>query len=144
MAESVEIVLVEDDPDDAELTIRAFKKHRLANHIRWLKDGEEALNFLFEKDKNGVSVHKPKVILLDIKLPKIDGVEILRRIQQDGQAKEIPVVVLIGSDEEKRLIDCPDCRIDYYMQKPVDFPKFSDAVKEIGLSWLLQQENQEK
>jgi len=138
----IEILLVEDNPQDVELTLRALKRHNLANKVHVVKDGAEALDFLFatgsyaERDMN----HTPKVILLDLKLPKVDGLEVLRRIKSDERTKTIPVVVLTSSREEQDMVDSYKLGVNSYIVKPVDFDKFVDAVGELGLYWLLLNE----
>lgn len=132
----VEILLVEDNVDDAELTIRALKKYHLANHLLHLQDGEEALNFLFSSNTNTI----PKIILLDIKMPKVDGIEVLRRIKSDPYRKIIPVVVLTSSKEERDIIESYKLGVNAYIVKPVEFEKFMKAVSEIGFFWLLLNE----
>jgi two-component system, response regulator len=129
----VEILLVEDNPDDAGLTIRALKKHNLTNHLLHLQDGEEALNFLFSEQVN----HLPKVILLDLKMPKVDGIEVLRKIKADPEKKIIPVVVLTSSKEERDIIESYKLGVNAYIVKPVDFDKFVQAISEVGFFWLL-------
>jgi two-component system response regulator len=129
----VEILLVEDNQDDAELTIRALKKFNLANHLLHLGDGEEALNFLFATSGNTL----PKIILLDIKMPKVDGIEVLRKIKSDPYRKIIPVVVLTSSKEERDIIESYKLGVNAYIVKPVEFDKFVKAVSEIGFFWLL-------
>jgi len=129
----VEILLVEDNPDDAGLTIRALKKNNLANHLLHLQDGEEALNFLFSEQTNQL----PKVILLDLKMPKVDGIEVLRKIKSDPQKKIIPVVVLTSSKEERDIIESYKLGVNAYIVKPVDFDKFIQAISEVGFFWLL-------
>ena len=137
--DEVEILLVEDNPNDAELTIRALKKQHLANNLVRVKDGEEALDFVFatgpyagRKIENG-----PKVILLDLKLPKVDGLEVLRRLKSDDRTKIIPVVVLTSSKEEQDVVNSYKLGVNSYILKPVDFEKFSNAVIDLGLYWLL-------
>ena len=132
----VEILLIEDNPDDAGLTIRALKKHNLANNLLHLHDGEEALNFLFSEKMNGI----PKVILLDLKMPKVDGIEVLRRIKSDERKKIIPVVVLTSSKEERDIVESYKLGVNAYIVKPVDFDKFVKAISEIGFFWLLLNE----
>lgn len=129
----VEILLVEDSQDDAELTIRALKKFNLANHLLHLQDGEEALNFLFSSNVKAI----PKIILLDIKMPKVDGIEVLRKIKSDPYRKIIPVVVLTSSKEERDIIESYKLGVNAYIVKPVEFDKFVKAVSEIGFFWLL-------
>lgn len=129
----VEILLVEDNPDDAGLTIRALKKHNLANNLLHLQDGEEALQFLFSERLNTL----PKVILLDLKMPKVDGIEVLKRLKADEQKRVIPVVVLTSSKEERDIVESYKLGVNAYIVKPVDFDKFVKAVSEIGFFWLL-------
>lgn len=129
----VEILLVEDNHDDAELTIRALRKYNLANHLLHLEDGEEALNFLFTSS-NGTL---PKIILLDIKMPKVDGIEVLKRIKSDPDRRIIPVVVLTSSKEERDIIESYKLGVNAYIVKPVEFDKFVKAVSEIGFFWLI-------
>ncbi|AYB29422.1 response regulator [Chryseolinea soli] len=129
---AVEILLVEDNPDDAELTIRVLKKHNLANNLVHLHDGEEALKFLFENDMN-----IPKIILLDLKMPKVDGIEVLRKIKMDEARKIIPVIVLTSSKEDRDIIESYKLGVNAYVVKPVEFDKFMEAVAQLGLFWLL-------
>jgi two-component system response regulator len=135
----VEILLVEDNPNDAELALRALRKNNLANNILVVTDGEEALDFVFargafseRKIENG-----PKVILLDLKLPKVDGLEVLRAIKSDPHTKIIPVVVLTSSKEESDIVESYRLGVNSYIVKPVDFGKFVAAVRDLGLYWLL-------
>lgn len=140
MTESiVEILLVEDNPNDAELTIRALKKNKIANNIVHVQDGEEALHFLFGTDEfsNQEINGTPKLILLDLKLPKVSGIEVLQKIKKDEKTKTIPVVVLTSSKEERDIIDSYNLGVNSYIVKPVDFDKFMEAVKEVGLYWLV-------
>jgi two-component system, response regulator len=136
LSNAVEILLVEDNPDDAGLTIRALKKHNLANNLLHLHDGEEALSFLFSEKMNAI----PKVILLDLKMPKVDGIEVLRRIKSDERKKIIPVVVLTSSKEERDIVESYKLGVNAYIVKPVDFDKFVKAISEIGFFWLLLNE----
>ncbi|MHB8261658.1 MAG: response regulator [Bacteroidia bacterium] len=135
----VEILLVEDNMSDAELTIRALKKNNLANKIVHLKDGVEALDFIFgngeyaERDIN----NKPKVILLDLKMPKINGIQVLQKIKSDERTKNIPVVVLTSSKEDPDVEECYRLGVNSYVVKPVQFEKFLQAVTELGLYWML-------
>jgi two-component system, response regulator len=130
---AVEILLVEDNLDDAGLTIRALKKHNLANNLLHLNDGEEALNYLFSEKITSI----PKVILLDLKMPKVDGIEVLRKLKGDDRRKIIPVVVLTSSKEEKDIVESYKLGVNAYIVKPVDFDKFAKAISEIGFFWLL-------
>ncbi len=140
---TIELLLVEDNPHDEELTVRALKKHNLANNIHIVRDGEEALEFLFAEGayKNRNMQQSPKVIFLDLKLPKIDGLEVLKKIKADDRAKTIPVVVLTSSEEENDMIESYKFGVNSYIVKPVDFSKFIDAVSELGLYWLLLNES---
>ncbi|MEO5602188.1 MAG: response regulator [Cyclobacteriaceae bacterium] len=130
---TVDIILIEDNPDDAGLTIRALKKYNLANSLLHLNDGEEALNYLFSDKMMGI----PKIILLDLKMPKVDGIEVLRRIKSDAIKKIIPVVVLTSSKEDRDVLESYKLGVNAYIVKPVDFDKFVKAMSEIGFFWLL-------
>jgi CheY-like chemotaxis protein len=134
-----EILLVEDNPTDLELALRVFRKHDLANRIEVARDGAEALDFLFGEGahagRGGLQI--PKVILLDLKLPKIGGLEVLRRIKGDPRTRTIPIVVLTSSQEEKDLVESYELGVNSYIVKPVDFDQFSDCLKQIGIYWLL-------
>jgi two-component system, response regulator len=129
----VEILLVEDNMDDAGLTIRALKKHNLANDLLHLKDGAEALDFLFSEKAN----NHPRLILLDIKMPKVSGIEVLKKLKADPEKKAIPVVVLTSSKEERDIIESYRLGVNAYIVKPVNFEKFLDAVSELGHFWLV-------
>jgi len=135
----VEILLVEDNPTDAELAIRALKKSNLANKLVWVKDGAEALDFLFAtgnySERQVMSC--PKVILLDLRLPKVDGMEVLRRIKNDERTKTIPVVVLTSSKEDRDVAESYQLGVNSYISKPVEFDAFAKTVSELGLYWLL-------
>jgi two-component system, response regulator len=133
MNNAVEILLVEDNLDDAGLTIRALKKNNLANNLLHLHDGEEAINYLFSEKITTI----PKVILLDLKMPKVDGIEVLRKLKGDERRKIIPVVVLTSSKEEKDIVESYKLGVNAYIVKPVDFDKFAKAISEIGFFWLL-------
>jgi len=135
----VEILLVEDNPNDAEITLRALKKHNLANRVLWLKDGAEALDYIFAIGSyTGRDINKtPKVILLDLKLPKINGIEVLQKVKSDEKTKTIPIVVLTSSREERDMVESYKLGVNSYIVKPVGFEKFINAVSEIGLYWLL-------
>lgn len=128
----VEILLVEDNPDDADLTMRALKKYGLGNHLLHLEDGEEALQYIFG-EKNSI----PKLILLDLKMPKVDGLEVLRKIKADEQKKVIPVVVLTSSQEDQDIVESYKLGVNAYIVKPVNLDKFIKAVAEVGLFWLV-------
>lgn len=129
----VEILLVEDNQDDAELTIRALRKYNLANHLKHVHDGEEALKFLFDPEVSSM----PKIVLLDIKMPKVDGIDVLRELKTDPYRRIIPVVVLTSSREERDIIESYKLGVNAYIVKPVEFDKFVKAVSEIGFFWLL-------
>lgn len=135
----VEILIIEDNPNDAEMALRAFKKNQLTNKVLVLRDGESALNFIFSKNEYASRVHaeKPRLILLDLKLPKVDGLQVLKAIKSDPEAKIIPVVVLTSSQQESDMIKSYKLGVNSYIIKPVDFNKFVDAVNEVGLYWLL-------
>lgn len=128
----VEILLVEDNLDDAGLAIRALKKNNLSNNLLHLKDGEEALNFLFDPFR----VNLPRLILLDLKMPKIDGVDVLRKLKADELRRVIPVVVLTSSKEESDIVKSYKLGANAYIVKPVDFDKFVKAVNEVGMFWM--------
>lgn len=137
--DDVEILLVEDDPHDAELTLRALTKRNMGNRIHHVKDGVQALDFLFAKGQyasRDVNA-KPKVVLLDLKLPKVSGTEVLRRMRTDDRTKAIPVVVLTSSQEGSDLRECYALGVNSYVVKPVEFDEFSKAVAELGFYWLL-------
>lgn len=129
----VELLLIEDNPEDAELTIRVLKKHNLANNLVHLRDGEAALNFLFANGSNNI----PRLILLDLKMPKVDGIEVLRKIKKDEQKRLIPVVILSSSKQERDVIESYKLGVNGYVVKPVEFEKFVEAVAQLGLFWLL-------
>jgi two-component system response regulator len=136
------ILLVEDNPDDVELTLHALKKNNIINPIEVIRDGQEAVDYLFYKGNYSNSTHPfPGLILLDLKLPKVDGIEILRRIKHDRKRKLIPVVVLTSSKEEKDIIESYNLGVNSYIRKPVDFDQFVETVKHIGFYWLLMNEH---
>lgn len=137
--ELVEILLVEDNPNDVELTLHAFKKSRLSNKIQVVRDGEEALRFLFGPDDSNTNPldQTPKVILLDLKLPKVDGMQVLRKIKTDPRTKSIPVVVLTSSNEERDIAETYDLGVNSYIVKPVDFVKFVESMRTLGMYWLM-------
>lgn len=138
-AELVEILLVEDNVHDRELMLRALKRHNLANRVVVAKDGVEALDFVFATGAfiNRNALEQPKVIFLDLKLPKVDGLDVLRRIRADARAKLIPVVVLTSSREEKDLVESYQLGVNSYVVKPVEFEEFVRAVSELGLYWAV-------
>jgi len=139
----VEVLLVEDNPDDAGLVIRELKKNNLGNNLYHLTDGAEALDFIFTRGKFSERKieDKPKLILLDLKMPKVDGLEVLRVIRNDARTKLIPVVVMTSSREEQDIIKSYSLGVNAYVVKPVGFDKFSRAVAELGMFWILVNES---
>jgi CheY-like chemotaxis protein len=140
-AARVEILLVEDKPNDVELTLLAFEEHRLANRIRVARDGEEALDYLFgagSQEPNGRAL--PKVILLDLKLPKVDGLEVLRTIRADRELATMPVVVLTSSREQRDIVESYRLGVNSYVVKPINFDEFVEAVQQLGRYWLFLNE----
>ena len=139
LQETVEILLVEDNPDDATLALRALRKGHVTTKIEHVIDGEQALDFLFcagaYAERN--PENRPKLILLDLKLPKVDGLEVLQRIKADLATRTIPVVMLTSSREERDLVESYQLGVNSYVVKPVDFEQFSEAVRQLGLYWLL-------
>ncbi len=135
----VEILLVEDNPNDVELALHALKKNNIANRIEVVRDGAEALDFIFctgayaQRNMDNA----PKVILLDLKLPKVDGLEVLRQIKSDPRTRAIPVVVLTSSREDRDIVESYNLGVNSYIVKPVDFEQFNEAVRQLGLYWLL-------
>jgi len=137
--ESVEILLCEDNKRDADLTIRALKRKNLANSLVWVKDGEEALDYLFgrgEYEHRSID-NTPKVVLLDLKMPKVDGLEVLKEIRTHDNTASVPVVMLTSSNEENDIVKSYEYGVNSYIVKPVDFKKFLDSVAEVGFYWLL-------
>ncbi len=135
----VEILLVEDNPDDLDLALHALRREKLANNIEVTRDGAEALDFIFcrgnytHRDFN----HQPRLILLDLKLPKVDGLQVLREIKADARTKAIPVVILTSSKEEKDMVEGYRLGVNSYIQKPVDFEQFRESIRQVGLYWLV-------
>lgn len=134
----IQIVIVEDSPDDAELTIRSLKRGNIVNDIKWLKDGEEALDYLLRRGPyEGEVVSKPKLILLDLKLPKISGIEVLEIIKQHEELKTIPVVIMTSSRENKDLERCYQLGVNSYVVKPINFNKFMDMANKVSMYWVM-------
>lgn len=135
----VDILLVEDRPEDAELAMMGLKKYNLINKIKWVKDGEEALEYIFAEgrysDRN--INDKPKLILLDLKMPKVDGIEVLRKIRADEKVKHIPIIVLTTSKEEQDILNAYNLNVNAYILKPVEFAGFVEAMKSMGMFWVL-------
>lgn len=144
MSEShiVELLLVEDNPQDLDLALRALRKANLSNSIHVARDGAEALEFLFCEGAHSTRKveHRPKVVLLDLKLPKVDGLEVLKRIKADPRTKMIPVVVLTSSKEQSDLVESYQLGANSYIVKPVNFERFSNAVSQLGFYWVLLNE----
>jgi len=136
---SVDILLVEDNPNDAELALHAFRKNKLTNKIHLVRDGAEALEFIFATGQYAGRdlADQPKVILLDLKLPKVDGLEVLRRVKEDPTTKSIPVVMLTSSREERDIVEGYRLGVNSYIVKPVEFEQFTNSVRELGMYWLL-------
>ncbi|MHB1300355.1 MAG: response regulator [Burkholderiales bacterium] len=136
------ILLVEDNPDDRILTVRALKQHNIANVIDEVRDGQEALDYLFGEGQyagRDVAV-QPQFVLLDLKLPRVDGLEVLQRMRADPRTRRIPVVVLTSSSEQQDIVSSYDLGANSYVRKPVDFNEFLDAAKQLGLYWLVLNE----
>lgn len=138
-SEQVEILLVEDDPADAEMTLRALRGKNLANRVHWVKDGAEALEYMFRsggyagRDPD----HAPKLIMLDIKMPKVDGIEVLRQLKANDATRRVPVVVMTSSNEEQDVLESYRLGVNSYIVKPVHFDAFLETVAKIGLYWVL-------
>jgi DNA-binding response OmpR family regulator len=139
---TVEILLVEDSDHDAEMALRSLKKNNISNKVIRLKDGEEALDFLFGKGEyEGRNIHNhPRVILLDLKMPKVDGLEVLKAVRSNENTKTIPIVMLTSSKEERDVVDGYKLGVNSFIVKPVDFNSFMEAVREIGFYWVILNE----
>jgi len=134
----IELLLVEDNPADQELTLHVLKRHNLANRVKIARDGAEALEFLFGSESEPRTEETvPRIILLDLKLPKVSGLEVLGRLKADPRTKHIPVVVLTSSRQDADLARCYELGVNSYVVKPVDFGQFAEAVRQLGLYWLL-------
>lgn len=135
----VEILLVEDNPNDVKLALHALKKNNIANRIEVVRDGAEALEFIFATGAyvDRQNAENPRVILLDLKLPKVDGLEVLRQIKADPRTRAIPVVVLTSSREERDIVESYHLGVNSYIVKPVDFEQFTESVRQLGMYWLL-------
>lgn len=133
------ILLVEDNPDDAELTIRAFERHKMANKVVLVTDGEEALDYLFAtgKYKDRDVSERPTLVLLDLKLPKLNGLDVLQRMRADSRTRRLPVVILTSSNEERDIVSSYDLGANSFVRKPVDFAEFIEAARQLGLYWLM-------
>ena len=134
---AIDIVIVEDNPADAELLMRVFKKHNVANKITVLKDGAEAIDFFFSPESAKARTVRPMVVILDLKLPKVNGIEVLRRLKSDEQTRRLPVVVLTSSREERDLEDSYSSGVNSYVTKPIKFEEFAKVVSELEMYWLL-------
>jgi two-component system, response regulator len=132
----LEILLVEDNPNDVELTLRAFEQHQLANSIHVARDGQEALDYLSAEGDHA----QPKVVLLDLKLPKVDGLGVLRHIRASNHLHNLPVVIMTSSREERDIVDSYDLGVNSYIVKPIEFDKFVETVQALGMYWLLLNE----
>jgi two-component system, response regulator len=137
--EQVEILLAEDNARDAEMTMRALRKVNFVNKLHWVKDGQEALDYLFGEGQYQRSspAQPPKLVLLDIKMPKMDGIEVLRKVKADARTQQIPVVVMTSSNEERDVIESYKLGVNSYIVKPVDFAAFVETVAKVGLYWVL-------
>ncbi len=137
--QQIDILLAEDDAKDAELTQRALRRHNLGNRLIWVKDGEEALDFLYCRGaySGRDASHGPKLVLLDIKMPKVDGIEVLKQVKADARTRAVPVVVMTSSNEERDVLESYRLGANSYIVKPVDFAAFLEVVAKIGLYWVL-------
>jgi two-component system, response regulator len=139
MTTEMEILLVEDNPQDVEITLRAFRKHSFADKVHVVRDGEEALECLFStaNDAGLSACSNTRLILLDLKLPKVDGIEVLQRCKSDSRTKHIPVVVLTSSREDRDLTETYNLGVNSYIVKPLDFSQFAEAVRQLGVYWII-------
>lgn len=142
MRRSKTILLVDDSPDDVELTIRAFKRNGIANEVIVASDGEEALDYLFATGKfDGRVIDNPALVLLDLKLPRVTGLDVLKQIRADARTRRLPVVVLTSSNEDRDIIQSYDLGANSFVRKPVDFAEFVEAARQLGLYWLVLNED---
>jgi CheY-like chemotaxis protein len=139
MGQEVEILLVDDNASDVELTVRALRRHKLANSIHIAEDGQEALDFVFCRGEHSARsvAAAPKVIFLDLKMPKVDGIDVLRAIRGDARTKMIPVVILTSSKEQRDIVEGYKLGVNAYIQKPVDFEEFRRVIEQVGMFWLV-------
>lgn len=139
MSTPIEILLVEDNPNDLELTLHALKRHNLANKIQIARDGEEALDFLFCRGPHADRSfgEPPRVVLLDLKLPKVDGLQVLREVKADARTRPIPVVVMTSSKEQRDMVEGYQLGVNSYIQKPINFSDFQDIIRQLGYYWLV-------
>ncbi len=136
--QQVEILLAEDSPADAEMTLRALRKNNLANRVHWVKDGAEALEYIFRSGTYAERAnYQPKLVLLDLKMPKVDGIEVLRRLKEDAKTRGIPVVVMTSSNEDRDVVESYRLGVNSYIVKPVAFDAFLETVAKIGMYWVL-------
>ena len=140
--QAVEILLVEDNPNDVELTLRSFKKNNIVNHVHVVRDGAEAIDYLFRQGAYAGrdASRQPAVTLLDLKLPKVEGLEVLKRLRADERTRLLPVVILTSSKEEQDLVTGYQLGANSYIRKPVDFTQFMEAIRQVGLYWLMMNE----
>ena len=137
LAEQIEILLVEDNPLDAELTMRGLKDEKLANNITWVKDGQQALDYIFRQGAYAERENfRPRLILLDLKMPRVDGIEVLREIRADENTKRIPVVIMTSSQEESDVVNSYDLGVNSYIVKPIDFSSLTEIARRAGFYWL--------
>jgi len=139
MVEEIEILLVEDNPEDAEMTMRALRQNNLVNRLHWVKDGEEALEYLYRSGRYAGRdpARPPKLVLLDIKMPKVDGIEVLRRLKADPATQAVPVVIMTSSNEDRDVVESYRLGVNSYVVKPLQFDVFLETVAKIGLYWVL-------
>lgn len=137
--QQIEILMAEDNPKDAEMTQRALRKYNFGNRLLWVKDGAEALDYLFCRGPfaGRNPLHPPKLVLLDIKMPRVDGIEVLRQVKADESKRSIPIVVMTSSNEERDVVESYRLGVNSYIVKPVDFVAFLDVVAKVGLYWVL-------